>query len=139
VWRERPAPEFSKATVQRYRASLEARGLAPSSINVRLSAIRKLAAEAADNRLLAPDIAATIGRVKGVNRHGIRTGNWLTRTQAEQMITLPVYTESPLSPRWSKEIDSGNKKRPPPPEMRGKRPCLATWSADDRVDLPVLD
>jgi site-specific recombinase XerD len=80
---------FNKATVQRYRAALEERGLAPASINVRLSAIRKLAAEAADNGLLAPELAAAIGRVKGAKRHGTRTGNWLTQSQAEQMLALP--------------------------------------------------
>jgi site-specific recombinase XerD len=83
------SPGFHKATVQRYRAALEGRGLAPSSINVRLSAIRKLAAEAADNYLLAPELAAAIGRVKGARRHGTRTGNWLTLAQAEQMLVLP--------------------------------------------------
>jgi site-specific recombinase XerD len=34
---------FSKATVQRYRRELEMKGLAASSINVRLAAIRRLA------------------------------------------------------------------------------------------------
>jgi hypothetical protein len=51
---ETGATGFTKATVQGYRAALETAGLAASSINVRLSAIRKLAAEAADNALLAP-------------------------------------------------------------------------------------
>lgn len=83
------ADGFNKATVQRYRAALEERGLAPSSINVRLSAIRKLATEAADNGLCAPELAAAIGRVKGAKRHGTRTGNWLTQSQAEQMLALP--------------------------------------------------
>ena len=47
-------PPFSKALVQGYRTYLEAQGLAASTINGRLTAIRKLAAEAADNGLLAP-------------------------------------------------------------------------------------
>lgn len=89
-WSEASTPAaFTKATVQRYRAALEERGLAAASINVQLSAIRKLAAEASDNGFLAPEIAAAIGRVKGAKRHGTRTGNWLTQTQAEQMIGLP--------------------------------------------------
>src|SRR2546425_2980545 len=46
---ETGAGPFTKATVQAWRAALESTGLAASSINVRLSAIRKLAAEAADN------------------------------------------------------------------------------------------
>src|ERR1700739_3773412 len=45
--------EFNKSTVQRYRAELEIKELAPSSINIRLSAIRRLALESADNGLLA--------------------------------------------------------------------------------------
>jgi hypothetical protein len=51
--------------VSAWRASLELRGLSSSSISVRLSAIRKLAREAADNGLLAPDLAAGIARVRG--------------------------------------------------------------------------
>jgi predicted DNA-binding transcriptional regulator YafY len=44
IWfRDEPNRLFNKATVQKYRAELEAKGLAPSSINVRLSAIRRLA------------------------------------------------------------------------------------------------
>ena len=40
-WAARNSPEgFSKATVQHYRLALEQQGLAPSSINIRLSAIR---------------------------------------------------------------------------------------------------
>ena len=61
-----------------WRVSLEARGLGSSSIIVRLSAIRKLAGEAADNGLLAPDLAAGILRVKGVKSKGVRVGNWLS-------------------------------------------------------------
>jgi site-specific recombinase XerD len=72
------AAGFTKATVQVYRSALEAAGLAASSINVRLSAVRKLAAEAADNGLLAPEVAAAVSRVRGAKRHGVRAGNWLT-------------------------------------------------------------
>src|SRR5947207_11532178 len=58
-----PRPGFSKATVSAWRASLEARGLSSSSMIVRLSAIRKLAVEATDKGLLAPELAAGIARV----------------------------------------------------------------------------
>jgi site-specific recombinase XerC len=53
---------FGKGLVQRYRTWLEEKGLAPSSINVRLAALRKLAMEAADNGLLDPAVASAIGR-----------------------------------------------------------------------------
>ena len=74
-----PAAGFSKATVQAYRAQLVESGLAPSTVNLRMTAIRRLAAEAADNGLLAPEMASGIARVKGARRQGVRIGNWLTR------------------------------------------------------------
>jgi site-specific recombinase XerD len=92
-WRLQPiqAP-ISKAMINAFKSSLEARGLAPSSINVVLSAVRKLVQEAADNDLLAPEIAAAVLRIKGVARHGVRTGNWLTKRQAEQILDAPDAT-----------------------------------------------
>ena len=90
IWfQDEPARTFTKATVQNYRAELETKGLAPSSINVRLSAIRRLALEAADNGLLAPDLAAAIARARGAKQSGVRIGHWLTREQAEKLLTLP--------------------------------------------------
>jgi site-specific recombinase XerC len=77
---------FGKALVQRYRAFLEEKGLAPSSINVRLAALRKLAMEAADNGLLDPDVASAIGRVKGAVQKGRRIGRWLTRVEASALL-----------------------------------------------------
>src|SRR6202035_5888868 len=52
-FQQAPRPGFTKATVSAWRVSLEARGLGSSSIIIRMSAIRKLAGEAADNGLLA--------------------------------------------------------------------------------------
>ena len=75
---EEPRPGFTKATVSAWRVALEARGLGAVSINVRITAVRKLAVEAADNGLLAPELAAGITRVKGVASKGVRLGNWLT-------------------------------------------------------------
>ena len=71
--------------VLRYRGYLEARLLAPGTINLRLGAVRRLAYEAADSGLLSSDLAAGIRRVKGVRNLGMRLGNWLT---AEQSIAL---------------------------------------------------
>lgn len=84
-----PARRLDKATVQSYRAELEKKHLAASSINVRMSAIRKLAAEAGDNGLLPPQVAAAVGRVHGARRAGMRLGNWLAREEAEQLLALP--------------------------------------------------
>ena len=48
-FQQAPRPGFTKATVSAWRVSLEDRRLGSSSIIVRMYAIRKLAAEAADN------------------------------------------------------------------------------------------
>lgn len=83
---------FTKATVNAYRASLEARKLSSSTIYQRLFALRKLATEAADNGFMPPQQAAAISRVKGAKQAGIRTGQWLTREQAEHLIFTPDPT-----------------------------------------------
>jgi site-specific recombinase XerD len=88
-WRQVSEPALNKAVVQQYRAELENRGLAPASINVRLSAIRRLAAEAADNGLVARELAIGISAVKGARLAGVRTGRWLTREQAHKLLCEP--------------------------------------------------
>src|SRR5216684_1946520 len=90
VWfQQEPRPGFTKAAVSAWRVSLEARGLGSSSIIIRISAIRKLAAEAADNGLLAPELAAGIARVRSAKSVGIRTGNWLSVRQAQCLLNAP--------------------------------------------------
>src|SRR5216683_4857411 len=84
-----PRPGFTKATVAAWRVALEARGLGAVSINVRITAVRKLAVEAADNGLLAPELANGITRVKGVASKGIRLGNWLSIQQAQKLLNTP--------------------------------------------------
>src|SRR5260370_2937781 len=83
---------FTKATVAAWRVALEARGLGAVSINVRITAVRKLAVEAADNGLLAPELASGITRVKGVASKGIRLGNWLSVKQAQTLLNTPDVT-----------------------------------------------
>src|SRR6185437_15980003 len=82
-FQQAPRPGFTKATVSAWRVSLEARGLGSSSVIIRVSAIRKLAAEAADNGLLARELAAGVARVKSAKCVGVRTGNWLSARQAQ--------------------------------------------------------
>ena len=80
---------LNKAAVNAFRAELLAAGKSPSSINLTLSAIRKLATEAADNGYLDPMAAEGIRRVKGVKAAGVKLGNWLTREQAQTLIQTP--------------------------------------------------
>ena len=82
-----PRLAFNKTVVTRYRINLEQAKYASSTINLRLAAIRRLAYEAADCGLLSPDLAAGIRRVKGVKKHGMRIGNWLTADQGKRLLT----------------------------------------------------
>jgi site-specific recombinase XerD len=91
-WEQQGRPAFIRATVQKYRAHLETRGLAAASINQRLSALRKLAKEATYAGLLEPAAAQGIRDVRGAKAQGTRTGNWLSRHQAEQLINRPDTT-----------------------------------------------
>jgi len=80
---------FNRIVVLRYRFFLEQKNLAPSTINVRLAAVRRLAYEASDTGLLRPDLAARIRRVKGAKRLGVRSGNWLTIDQSRTLLSKP--------------------------------------------------
>src|SRR5437588_1067175 len=80
---------INKAIVQRYAAQLRDAGASAATINQKLSAIRKLALEAADNGALDSQIANGIKAVKGVRQEGIRTGNWLTKQEARKMLDAP--------------------------------------------------
>jgi site-specific recombinase XerC len=81
-----PRLAFGRIVVTRFRMSLEERGLASSSINQRLAAVRRLAYEAADCGLLSPELAAGIRRVKGAKQLGHRSGNWLTLEQCTTVL-----------------------------------------------------
>jgi site-specific recombinase XerD len=59
-----------------------------------MSAIRKLAGEAADNGLIAPELAAGIARVKSVKSTGIRVGNWLSLRQAQALLSAPDVSKT---------------------------------------------
>lgn len=84
-WSE-PRLAFNRTVVLRYRFFIEQKNLAPSTINVRLAAIRRLAYEVSDSGLLSPELAAGIARVKGAKRLGIRVGNWLTADQGSALL-----------------------------------------------------
>src|SRR6516164_7923935 len=80
-----PRLGFNRAVVLRYRSFLESLQLSAATVNMHLSAIRRLADEAAESSLLSPELAIGIRRVKGVKRLGRRIGNWLTQEQAQSL------------------------------------------------------
>jgi len=81
-----PRLAFSRTIVLRYRIYLEQKQYAPTTINLRLAAVRRVAFEAADSGLLSPELAAGIRRVKGVRRIGVRVGNWVTAEQGKRLL-----------------------------------------------------
>jgi site-specific recombinase XerC len=88
LWRARAVP-LSRALFLEYRSQQLERGLASSTINVRLSAVRKLVAEARDNRWINAELAAALIEVGNVAQRGNRIGNWLTQAQARALLRLP--------------------------------------------------
>jgi integrase len=87
------ASGLTKRTVNAYKAHLlEDTQYSPSTVNLRLSAIRTLAREAADNELISEPHANGIANVKGVKSRGTRLGNWLTLEQVQRLINAPDLT-----------------------------------------------
>jgi site-specific recombinase XerD len=82
-------PELNKALVNRYVKMLRAAKLSSATINQKLSAIRKLASEAEDNNLIDARLANGIRAVKGVPFRGRRTGNWLSKEDAQKWLNAP--------------------------------------------------
>lgn len=82
-------PALNKALINRYVKTLRARKLSSATINQKLSAIRKFASESEDNDLLDSKIANGIRAVKGVPFRGRRTGNWLTKDDAQRWLNTP--------------------------------------------------
>jgi integrase len=88
-----PRLGFNRAVVLRYRSFLESLSLSAATINLHLSAIRRLADEAAESSMLSPELAIGIRRVKGVKRLGRKIGNWLSGDQAQDLLnSIPQST-----------------------------------------------
>jgi integrase len=78
---------LTRALLLEWRASMS--GLAPSTVNVRLSAVRKLVGEAHKNGMLGSEEAEHLGDIPNIRQKGRRMGNWLTREQAKEILAVP--------------------------------------------------
>ena len=78
--------------VQRYMRALELAAASPQVRNQALAALKKLASEAAELAWIEHAAAAQIGRIKARRITGIRSGKWLTRDQAQRLLTVPDRT-----------------------------------------------
>jgi integrase len=78
---------LTRALLMEYRASMDA--LAASTINVRLSAIRKMVGEARKNGMLSSDEAGHLTDIPNLRQKGTRLGNWLTKEQTRELLAVP--------------------------------------------------
>jgi integrase len=78
---------LSRALLMEWRAGMEA--LSPSTVNVRLSAVRKMVGEARRNNMIGSEEAASLTDIPNIRQQGTRLGNWLTREQAKEVLAVP--------------------------------------------------
>ena len=86
--KERQQP-ISRTLILEFRAALLDRELSPSTINVKLSAIRKLVDEAKRAGFIDVEEASQMSDVPNVAQRGTRLGNWLTKEQARELLAVP--------------------------------------------------
>ena len=78
---------LTRELLMAYRASIDS--LSASTINVRLSAVRKMVSEARRAGMLGAEEAANLTDVPNIRQKGTRLGNWLTKEQAKELLTIP--------------------------------------------------
>ena len=80
---------LSRSLLLEFRAAMLERNLSPSTINVKLSAIRSLIGEARRASVLEAEEASQMTDIPNVRQQGTRLGNWLTREQAKELLAVP--------------------------------------------------
>jgi integrase len=78
---------LSRSLLMEWRAGMES--LSPSTINVRLSAVRKMVEEARRAGMVGQEEAASLTGIPNIRQQGSRLGNWLTREQAKELLAVP--------------------------------------------------
>lgn len=88
-WHAAAGMPFDRPAVMAYRAAMQEAKRSAASINQALSAIRKLATEAAANRWMDRTLADSIASVPNLKATGKRVGRWLTKAEARRVLALP--------------------------------------------------
>jgi integrase len=96
-YRDQQLCVLTRSLLETYRTYLSGLRYSPSSVNQRLSAIRRLVSRAGDEGALSAAEALIATRIRGVRKRGIRVGNWLSPEQAEALVNAP-------DPRTSKGL-----------------------------------
>lgn len=94
-YQDRSPCTLDRALLETYRAHLIGSKYSASSVNQRLSAIRRLVLQAGDEGLLPAEQALIATRISGVRRRGVRVGICLSQGQAEALVNAP----DPSSPK----------------------------------------
>lgn len=79
----------SRTLILAFRAAMLDRDLSASTINVKLSAVRKLITEAKRAGVVSAEEAAQMTDVPNIRQQGTRVGNWLTKDQAKDLLAVP--------------------------------------------------
>ncbi len=80
---------FDAATVEAWKVKLCGDGLSAATVNMRLCAVRKLAAVGVAGGYLDAGQATGVQQVKGVKQAGVRSGRWLTQDEAQRLLGVP--------------------------------------------------
>ncbi|WP_263377085.1 tyrosine-type recombinase/integrase [Granulicella aggregans] len=86
--KEREQP-ISRSLVLAFREAMVERKLGASTINVKLSAVRKLVGEARRAGVITGEEASQMTDVPNIPQRGARLGNWLTKEQAKELLAVP--------------------------------------------------
>ena len=79
----------TRTLILAFRAHMLERKLSPATVNVRLSAVRKLVIEAKRAGVIGAEEASQMTDVPNVRQQGTRLGNWLTKEQTKQLLAVP--------------------------------------------------
>ncbi len=89
AWLESSPHAVTQSSVETWRTALRERGLAPSSVNQRLSALRWFFSQAADHDLLPRSEAADLQAVRNVQPGAPRLLPTLTASEAGRLLAVP--------------------------------------------------
>ena len=79
----------SRTLILEFKTAMLERDLNASTINVKLSAVRKLVEEAKRAGVLGAEEASQMTDIPNIPQRGARFGNWLTREQAKALLAVP--------------------------------------------------
>jgi integrase len=131
---------LSRSLLVEWRAGMES--LSPSTINVRLSAVRKLVREARRAGMIGQEEAASLTDIPNISQKGTRLGNWLTREQAKELladlegkgrrirtVAIPIWVKQGIDAwRTAAGIDKGRLLRSISKSGKLNRDSLSDWA-----------